>query len=150
MWGVNFTERRTWFVNPWSSVRRDWPPEIYVTREFHLSFRGDLKFFQKPCTQEERFQVFPLYTWSVNFSKKFVCETGSGPPPFATIQQPGSYSTCRAGVIFSERVLSIFLTKIMATIFDFNGSGRLGREGNLYHGGSRRSKIGRGVGWGKY
>ena len=39
-----------------------WPNEIYVTREFHLSFRGDLKFFQKPCTQEERFEVFPLYT----------------------------------------------------------------------------------------
>ena len=51
---------------------------------------------------------------------------------------------------FGERALSIFLTKIMAAIFDFNGSGRLGREGNLYHGGSRRSKIGRGVGWGKY
>ena len=50
---------------------------------------------------------------------------------------------------FSERVLSIFLTKVMAAIFDFNGNGRLGREGNLYHGGSRRSKIGRGVGWGK-
>ena len=29
---------------------------------------------------------------------------------------------------FDERVLSIFLTKIMAAIFDFNGSGRLVRE----------------------
>ena len=35
---------------------------------------------------------------------------------------------------FGERVLSIFLTKIMATIFDFNGSGRLGRERSLYQG----------------
>ena len=37
---------------------------------------------------------------------------------------------------FEERVLSIFLTKIMAAIFDFNGSGRLVRERNLYQGGS--------------
>ena len=35
---------------------------------------------------------------------------------------------------FGERVLSIFLTKIMAAIFDFNGSGRLGRERSLYQG----------------
>ena len=35
---------------------------------------------------------------------------------------------------FGERVLSIFLTKIMATIFDFNDSGRLGRERSLYQG----------------
>ena len=33
---------------------------------------------------------------------------------------------------FGERVPSIFLAKIMAAIFDFNGSGRLGRERNLY------------------
>ena len=35
---------------------------------------------------------------------------------------------------FGERVLSIFWTKIMATIFDFNCSGRLGRERSLYQG----------------
>ena len=46
---------------------------------------------------------------------------------------------------FDERVLSIFLTKIMAAIFDFNGSGRLVRERNLYQGGSWQSKIRRGV-----
>ena len=40
---------------------------------------------------------------------------------------------------FGERVLSTFLTKIMAAIFHFNGSGRLGREGNLYQGDGRRS-----------
>ena len=33
---------------------------------------------------------------------------------------------------FGERVLSIFLTKIMAAIFNFKGSGRLGRERSLY------------------
>ena len=32
---------------------------------------------------------------------------------------------------FGERVLSIFLAKIMTAIFGFHGSGRLGREGNL-------------------
>ena len=51
---------------------------------------------------------------------------------------------------FDERVLSIFLTKIMATIFDFNGSGRLVRERNLYQGDSRQSKIRRGVGVGQW
>ena len=34
----------------------------------------------------------------------------------------------------------------MATIFDFNGSGRLGRERNVYQGGSRRYEIRGGVG----
>ena len=51
---------------------------------------------------------------------------------------------------FDERVLSIFLTKIMAAIFDFNGSGRLVRERNLYQGDSRQSKIRRGVGVGQW
>ena len=35
---------------------------------------------------------------------------------------------------FGERVLSIFLAKIMAATSDFNGSGRLGRRRNLYQG----------------
>ena len=46
---------------------------------------------------------------------------------------------------FGERVLSNFITKIMAAIFNFNDSGRLGREINLYQGGVRRSKVRRGV-----
>lgn len=47
-----------------------------------------------------------------------------------------------------EEVLPISLAKIMATISDFNGSERLGREGNLYQGGARRN-LRRGVGLGK-
>ena len=47
---------------------------------------------------------------------------------------------------FGERVLSNFITNIMAAIFDFNGSGRLGRGINLYQGGGRRSKIRKGGG----
>ena len=46
---------------------------------------------------------------------------------------------------FGKRELSIFVTKIMATIFDFNGSRRLRRERNLYQGGGCQSKIRRGV-----
>ena len=46
---------------------------------------------------------------------------------------------------FGERVLIIFLMKIMAALFDFNDSGRLGRERNLYQGGGRRSIIRRGM-----
>ena len=45
-------------------------------------------------------------------------------------------------------MLSIFLTKIMAAIIDFNGSGRLGREINLYQGGGGWSKIRGGGGGG--
>ena len=41
---------------------------------------------------------------------------------------------------FGKGVLSIFLTKIMAAIIDFNGSGRLGREINLYQGGGGRGE----------
>ena len=51
---------------------------------------------------------------------------------------------------FCERVLSNFITNTMAAIFYFNGSGRLGREINLYQGGCRRSKIRRGVGVGEW
>ena len=39
---------------------------------------------------------------------------------------------------FGERVLGIFLAKIMAAIFDLNGKGRLGRERNLYQGDERQ------------
>ena len=41
---------------------------------------------------------------------------------------------------FGERVLHVFLTKIMAAIFDFNGSRRLGREKKFVQGGGRLSK----------
>ena len=47
-----------------------------------------------------------------------------------------------------ERVLNTFLTKIMAAIFHFNGSGRLGRERNLYQEDGRRLKKRREVGMG--
>ena len=47
---------------------------------------------------------------------------------------------------FGERVLSIFLTKIMAAIFDFNGNGRLGEKDIYTTVCGRRSKIRRGVG----
>ena len=54
---------------------------------------------------------------------------------------------------FGERVLRIFLTKLMAAVFYFNCSGRLGRERKLYQGGgggksivnSKESGRGRGV-----
>lgn len=42
--------------------------------------------------------------------------------------------------IFGERVLSIFLARIAAVIFEFNESERLGRERNLYQGGGWQSK----------
>ena len=60
IWRVNFTEKRSWFVNLWSSVRRDLPPEIQVTREFLLSSREILKIFQKRSTLGERFEVLPF------------------------------------------------------------------------------------------
>lgn len=41
---------------------------------------------------------------------------------------------------FGERVLSIFLVKIRAAIFDVYSSGRVRREINFYQGGERRSK----------
>ena len=42
---------------------------------------------------------------------------------------------------FGERLISIFLTKIIAAIFSFNGSGRLGRKKNLYQEGGRRREV---------
>lgn len=49
---------------------------------------------------------------------------------------------------FGRWVLSIFLEKTMATIFNFNGSARLGKDRNLCQRGDQWSKIRRGVGWG--
>ena len=34
MWRVYFTEKRAWSVYLWTSVKRDLPPEMYVTRDF--------------------------------------------------------------------------------------------------------------------
>ena len=47
---------------------------------------------------------------------------------------------------FGEQVCSVFFVEIMAVIFDFNGSRRLGRERNLYQGGEQWSIIRRWVG----
>ena len=51
---------------------------------------------------------------------------------------------------FGKQVLSIFLAKIMTTIFDFKGSRRLGKERNLYQGvsNSKKKKKKKGEGWG--
>ena len=51
---------------------------------------------------------------------------------------------------FGKRVLSNFITNILAAIFDFNGSRRLGRGINLYQGGSWHSWIRRGMGVGEW
>ena len=51
---------------------------------------------------------------------------------------------------FGKLVLRILFMKIMVAIFDFNGSGVLGREINLYQGGKWWSKLRRGVGAGKW
>ena len=45
-----------------------------------------------------------------------------------------------------RQMLSIIFVEIIAAIFDFYSSGRLGRKQNLYQGGERQSKEGEG-GW---
>ena len=47
---------------------------------------------------------------------------------------------------FGKRLLSVFVEKIIAPIFEVNGRVRLGREIILYQGGDWQSKIRRGVG----
>ena len=42
--------------------------EIYVTREFFLSFHGNPKISLKSCTREEIFEVFPF----MNVTRKFL------------------------------------------------------------------------------
>ena len=41
-----------------TSVRRDLPPEIDIIRELLLSFCENLKISLRPCTKEERDEVF--------------------------------------------------------------------------------------------
>ena len=43
-----------------------------------------------------------------------------------------------------RQMLSIIFVEIIAAIFDFYSSGRLGRKQNLYQGGERQSKEGEG------
>ena len=50
---------------------------------------------------------------------------------------------------FGKQMLSIFSAKIIPAIFDFNGSGRLGRERKLHQGGVQQSKLRRGMGIGE-
>lgn len=49
---------------------------------------------------------------------------------------------------FGERLISIFLTKIIAAIFSFNGSGRLGRKKNCTKRAVDGQKQGERWGWG--
>ena len=56
------------------------------------------------------------------------------------------HSSLQSRCNFGEQVCSVFFVEIMAVIFDFNGSRRLGRERNLYQGGEQWSIIRRGVG----
>ena len=58
LWRVNFTDRRARFVNLWTNVRRDLPPEIYVTLKFFPYISR--KPLDLPGTQEERVEVFPF------------------------------------------------------------------------------------------
>ena len=46
-----------------------------------------------------------------------------------------SWLACRADIILVSKY-SVISNENYAAIFDFNGSGRLGRERNLYQGGS--------------
>ena len=68
MWHVNFTERRAWFVNVWTSLRCDLPPKVNVTHDCLLSTREKLRISLKTFMQEERFEVPLSFTWRVNFS----------------------------------------------------------------------------------
>ena len=68
MWHVNFTERRAWFVNVWTSLRCDLPPKVNVTHNCLLSTRENLMISLKTFMQEERFEVPLSFTWRVNFS----------------------------------------------------------------------------------
>ena len=62
LWRVNFTDRRARFVNSWTNVRRDLPPEIYVTLEFfpYIS-RKPLDLPGTSHTRRESWS-FPFYT----------------------------------------------------------------------------------------
>ena len=63
MWrGVNFTERRAWFVNLWSSTKRNLSSEICVTRELFsiISWKPQ----GSPETSHKRRDTWGLFFWS--------------------------------------------------------------------------------------
>lgn len=64
---VYFTEKRAWSVYLWTSVKRDLPPEMYVSRDFFFSFSENLKIYLKSCIQEERFEFLPLIYMTRDF-----------------------------------------------------------------------------------
>ena len=58
LWRVNFTERRTWwwiYEPAWSTICL----LKYVTREFFLSFRENLKIYLKYRAQAGSFEISP-------------------------------------------------------------------------------------------
>ena len=91
MWHVNFTERRAWFVNVWTSLRCDLPPKVNVTHNCLLSTRENLMISLKTFMQEERFEVPLSFTWRVNFSNNRTWnEIGirPSPPPHLPLSFP--------------------------------------------------------------
>ena len=91
---VNFTERRAWFVNVWTSLRCDLPPKVNVTHNCLLSTRENLMISLKTFMQEERFEVPLSFTWRVNFSNNRtwneISIRPSLPPPTFLPSQHGS------------------------------------------------------------
>lgn len=55
----------------------------------------------------------------------------AGNPDVLRYKQIAIELGCRAGKKFGKQLLSSFLVKTIAALFDFNNSGGLGREGNL-------------------
>ena len=72
MWSVNFTERRAWFVNLWTNVRRDLPPEIYVTRQFPLSFREKNQGFPVTLYTKKEVWRFPFSTGDAGVFSNYI------------------------------------------------------------------------------
>ena len=78
MWCANLTERPVRFVNLWTRIKFNLPPEIYVTHRFFISFHKKPQYFPETLYTRWEFEIFPLIYMEHAFSQKFKCETRSG------------------------------------------------------------------------
>lgn len=65
MWRVNFIEREAWFVNLWTSVRRDLFADVCVTLNFSFISLKPQDFHETLCIRREiwSFPFYLYYAW---------------------------------------------------------------------------------------
>ena len=138
-------------VCSWAKWPMQWSPSQFTQHEVNSSimttpWRKCKSIARLPLSTSSQVSLAMQQYPSLLLDGERCCENKVLCPRNNTITQPGLAH--RTGMIFGEGMHSVFLVKIMSTIFDFNDSRRLERERNyLYQMGEWQEKIRKGVRW---